>query len=86
MLVTDIDQSHLKNFQIVERAASSLSLIGIVFIIVSYSASSAFHKPINRLVLYASVGNIFTNVATIISRDAMDKAGVCKLQAFLIQL
>ncbi|RDL40785.1 uncharacterized protein BP5553_00764 [Venustampulla echinocandica] len=86
MKIAEIEQRHLNNFQFVERAASSLSLVGIVFIIVSYSVSNAFHKPINRLVLYASVGNIFTNVATIISRDALDNPGVCKLQAFLIQL
>ena len=66
-----------------------LSLIGTSFIIATFLISSDYHKPINRLVFYASFGNIITNVATLISRSSI-RAGpaspLCQLQAFLIQM
>ncbi|KAH8665068.1 hypothetical protein BGZ60DRAFT_378750 [Tricladium varicosporioides] len=86
MLATEVSREDLHNFAIVERVASSLSLAGISFIILTYLISPAFHKPINRLVFYASLGNIFTNVATLISRDAITGGAMCTMQAFLIQM
>ncbi|ETS80519.1 hypothetical protein PFICI_08048 [Pestalotiopsis fici W106-1] len=72
----------------IERAGSVLSIIGCIFIIFTFSVSKAFHKPINRLVFYASFGNMMTNIATLMARqfvDARDSAG-CQFQAFLIQM
>lgn len=88
MKVSEVGPQHLQNFSTIERTASSLSLIGICFIVVTYASSTAFHKPINRLVFYASLGNIFTNIATLISRDALDhsESHLCQFQAFLIQM
>jgi hypothetical protein len=88
MLVHDVGPEHLRNFSIIERLASSLSLIGICFILVTYGTSTAFHKPINRLVFFASLGNTFTNIATLISRDALthSEGSLCKTQGFLIQM
>ncbi|KAM0813704.1 putative G-protein coupled receptor [Seiridium cardinale] len=71
-----------------ERAGSVLSILGCVFIIFTFSISKAFHKPINRLVFYASFGNMMTNVATLIAREFIflrDSAG-CQFQAFLVQM
>ncbi|TAQ85797.1 hypothetical protein B7494_g5889 [Chlorociboria aeruginascens] len=50
--------------------------------------SHLFRKPINRLVFYASLGNMFTNVATLIAVAAMDdpNSAACQLQGFLIQM
>lgn len=72
----------------IERAGSVLSILGCVFIIITFSVSKAFHKPINRLVFYASFGNLMTNVATLMARDFVllgDSVG-CQFQAFLIQM
>jgi hypothetical protein len=72
---------------VIERVGSVLSLIGCVFIIITFTASTAFRKPINRLVFYASFGNMLTNVATLIARaytDSLNSAG-CQLQGFLVQ-
>ncbi|KAI0201030.1 hypothetical protein F4808DRAFT_426367 [Astrocystis sublimbata] len=77
----------LRAITIIERIGSVLSLIGCLFIIITYLGSSAFRKPINRLIFYASFGNIVVNVGTLIARayvDQQDSAG-CQLQAFLIQ-
>lgn len=47
--------STLDIFNVIERTCSVLSLLGCIFIIVTYCVSDAFHKPINRLVFYASL-------------------------------
>ncbi|KAK4127467.1 family A G protein-coupled receptor-like protein [Parathielavia appendiculata] len=75
-------------FTIIERTCSVFSLLGSMLVIATFSLSKAFHKPINRLVFYASFGNLLTNVATLIARtfiNNIDSAG-CQFQAFLIQM
>lgn len=80
--------AQLDVFSILERVCSGFSLVGSVLVITTFSVSKAFHKPINRLVFYASFGNLMTNVATLMARsftNNVDSAG-CQFQAFLIQL
>jgi hypothetical protein len=63
-------------------------LLGCLFIICTFCFSKAFHKPINRLAFYASLGNMMTNVGTLMARtyiNAPNSAG-CQMQAFLIQM
>lgn len=55
MHADDIAENELQDFTIVERIVSIFSLLGCIFIITSFSMSKAFHKPINRLVFYASM-------------------------------
>jgi hypothetical protein len=84
---------HLSHEQVIalttiERVCSVFSLLGCVFIIVTFWSSKAFHKPINRLVFYASFGNMFGNVGTLMAREyinSVDSPG-CQLQGFLIQM
>lgn len=47
--------TQLDIFNVIERTCSVLSLVGCIFIIVTFCVSDAFHKPINRLVFYASL-------------------------------
>ncbi|KAL4747586.1 hypothetical protein BDW72DRAFT_182409 [Aspergillus terricola var. indicus] len=71
-----------------ERTCSTISLIATSIIIVSFLSSRSFRKPINRLVFYASFGNIMTNVATLISQSGIwagTNSNLCQIQAFLIQ-
>jgi hypothetical protein len=84
----ELTATDLNNFVTVERVCSTLSLVGCLFIAITFLGSKAFHKPINRLVFFASMGNVFTNVATIISRSAVHDVtgGLCQFQAFLIQM
>ena len=90
MLAEDITPQQLANFSTLERVASVLSLSGCAFIAITFLTSKAFHKPINRLVFYASMGNIFTNIATIIARAAVEtkhyNGAMCQFQGFLIQM
>ncbi|ELQ38555.1 G-protein coupled receptor [Pyricularia oryzae Y34] len=78
----------LNQYSIIERVCSVLSLLGSVFIIATFCYSNMFHKPINRLVFFASFGNMMTNVGTLMARSYVgdtDGAG-CQFQAFLIQM
>ncbi|KAJ2902317.1 G-protein coupled receptor [Zalerion maritima] len=82
------DTTKLKAIAIIERVCSVFSLMGCVFIIASFFLSKAFHKPINRLVFYASFGNMMANVGTLMSRSYVGtpaSAG-CQFQGFLIQM
>ncbi|KAF1974435.1 hypothetical protein BU23DRAFT_117269 [Bimuria novae-zelandiae CBS 107.79] len=76
--------------QVSERTMSVLSIVGSLFIISTFLKWHYFRKPINRLVFYASFGNMLTNVATLISISAMPgySAGyrsLCEFQGILIQ-
>ncbi|KAK7967403.1 uncharacterized protein PG986_001680 [Apiospora aurea] len=81
-------QGKLNAITIVERTGSVFSLLGCIFIIISFSCSKAFHKPINRLVFYASFGNMMSNIGTLMARSYVNDIDVfgCQFQAFLIQM
>ncbi|KAL4938592.1 hypothetical protein BDV06DRAFT_215002 [Aspergillus oleicola] len=71
-----------------ERTCSTISLFATSIIIISFISSPTFRKPINRLVFYASFGNIMANVATLISQSGIaagTNSNLCQIQAFLIQ-
>ncbi|KAH6705817.1 G-protein coupled receptor [Verticillium dahliae] len=59
----------LDALSIIERVCSVLSHLGCLFIIITFFSSKAFHKPINRLVFYASFGNGITNIGTLMARS-----------------
>jgi hypothetical protein len=73
---------------VTERVCSTISLIGTFVIVATFIYSPSFRKPINRLVFYASWGNIMANIATIISADGIHlgvDSSLCQIQGFLIQ-
>ncbi|KAE8443801.1 hypothetical protein EG329_001395 [Mollisiaceae sp. DMI_Dod_QoI] len=93
MLVDDLTSADYATFSNLERIASALSLCGTAFVAFTFLSSEAFQKPINRLVFYACLGNIFSNVATIMARAAIDAVkdknyhtSLCQFQAVLIQM
>ncbi|RYP89734.1 hypothetical protein DL770_004122 [Monosporascus sp. CRB-9-2] len=55
---TSFSTERLDNLKVIERVCSSLSLLGCVFVLATFTFSDAFRKPINRLVFYASFGNL----------------------------
>lgn len=65
----DLTERQLLVMSVIDRSCSTLSLLGCLFIIVTFCLSKHFNKPINRLAFYASFGNMITNVATLMSRD-----------------
>lgn len=83
-----LSEQQLYAISVTERVCSAISLMGTAIIVISFLGSSSFRKPINRLVFYASWGNMMTNVATLISQSGLSSGTdsfPCQLQAFLIQ-
>lgn len=71
------------------RVSSSLSIIGTLFIVGTFLSCPDFRQPINRLVFYASWGNLLSSVATMISRSGItagETSPLCLVQSFLIQM
>lgn len=88
MKESDLTIEQLNTFSIIERVCSVFSLLGCLLTISTFCISKSFHKPINRLVFYATFGNTMSNVATLISRAFLgdtNSAG-CQFQAFLVQM
>lgn len=74
---------------ITERISSCVSILGIIFILATYLFSRSFNKPINRLIFFASWGNLGDNIGTLISQAgpaAGQDSALCQLQGFLIQM
>ncbi|KAE8351761.1 hypothetical protein BDV28DRAFT_149697 [Aspergillus coremiiformis] len=83
-----LSEQQLYAISVTERVCSAISLTGTMIIVVSFLGSNAFRKPINRLVFYASWGNLMTNIATVISQSGIHmglNSPLCQFQAFLIQ-
>ena len=83
-----LTKAQLEAVSNIERACSAVSLVGSIFVIVTFCMSRSFHKPVNRLVFYASFGNMLTNVGTLMSRTYIGSPNSvgCQSQAFLIQM
>ena len=84
-----LSASQLHAISLTERVASAFSVAGTFFIFGTFLLDKAFHKPINRLVFYASWGNMMANVATLISQSSLEYGSaspLCQLQSFLIQM
>lgn len=74
---------------VTERVNSCVSVAGIFFILMTYLFAPGFDKPINRLIFFASFGNLGSNLAALISAagsDAGEDTALCKFQAFLVQM
>lgn len=87
--ISDLTESQLRALMLTERINSAISIAAIFFVCITYVFAPGFDKPINRLIYFASFGNLGSNVAAIISEYgpmAGSSAPICKFQAFLIQM
>jgi len=83
-----LTESQASAVETAEKVSSVLSVVGAAFIISTFLLDTNFRKPINRLVFYAAWGNLFANVATLISRSGIRlgvTSSLCQFQGFLIQ-
>ncbi|KFY14019.1 hypothetical protein V492_02908 [Pseudogymnoascus sp. VKM F-4246] len=84
-----LTDDQLWTLQVVERVASSFSLLGIVTIIATFCLSEHYRNPIHRLILINSFFNLFDAVATMISLSgprAGNDSALCQFQGFLMQM
>ncbi|KAK2838276.1 hypothetical protein FQN49_006442 [Arthroderma sp. PD_2] len=80
--------SELHVLDITERVSSTLSLLGCIFVIVTFLCSHRFRTPVNRLIFFATLGNILGIGATLTSRSGIlagQDSRLCQWQAFFIQ-
>ena len=88
-MATQLTDQQVQAIQITERVASVFSLLGIFFVLFTFLFSEHFKKPINRLIYFASWGNLGVNIASLISENgpaAGQRSSLCQTQAFLIQM
>jgi len=84
------DQEY-RGVSIAARTTSVVSLLGSLFIVGTFACFPYFRKPINRLICYATAGNIMVNIATLIATSALPQPGalrasvLCEFQGILIQ-
>ncbi|CAF9931371.1 MAG: hypothetical protein GOMPHAMPRED_005902 [Gomphillus americanus] len=79
----------LQAIKITERVNSCISLLGISFILFTYIFYPAFKKPINRLIFFATWGNLGLVLASLISVDGYSSSttgSLCKFQGFVVQM
>ncbi|KAL4783606.1 hypothetical protein BJX76DRAFT_329546 [Aspergillus varians] len=79
----------LQQLSISGRAASGLSLLGVITIFATFCYSQNFRTPTHRIMLINAFYNLFDFTATMISvsgPEAGDESGLCRFQAFSLQM
>lgn len=87
--MADLSDEDIASIVAIERGCSTLSLLGCIFVLVTFSVSDAFRqRAINRMVFYATFGNMLTNVATLMTTSYTSNVNSfgCQFQGFLIQV
>lgn len=75
--------------QVAERIGASLSLVGVVFVIVTYALFKKVRNVSNTFIFYASVANVGASIACLIGYDGIEKgddSALCQAQAFLLEM
>ncbi|KAK4214812.1 cyclic AMP receptor-like protein A [Rhypophila decipiens] len=76
--------------QVAERVGASLSLAGVVFVIVTYALFKKVRNVSNTFIFYASVANVGASIACLIGYDGIEKNDddhpLCQAQAFLLEM
>ncbi|OJJ07334.1 hypothetical protein ASPVEDRAFT_364757 [Aspergillus versicolor CBS 583.65] len=84
-----LSDHQLHRLSIAGRTASSLSLLGVATIFVTFCYSPNFRSPTHRIMLMNAFYNLFDFIATMISVSgpiAGDESGLCRFQAFCLQM
>jgi hypothetical protein len=74
---------------ITERAASGLSVLGCLFVFITFAYSPRLRRPVNRILFYATIANLCMNVGTMLAFTPMYAGAdslLCQTQGFLIQM
>jgi hypothetical protein len=85
-----LTDEQLLGIEVSTRFSSVASILGSLFVVCTFLFLPYFRKSTARLILYATWGNMATNVATLVSTSAIPKdparvIPLCEAQAFLIQ-
>ncbi|EEH45260.2 uncharacterized protein PADG_01410 [Paracoccidioides brasiliensis Pb18] len=83
-----LSPSQLQVMDVSARAASALSITASFFVIASFLGSNLFRTPVNRLTFYATWGNLFANIGTMMGSSEVSRGEanrLCHVQAFILQ-
>ncbi|OJD23124.1 hypothetical protein ACJ73_05520 [Blastomyces percursus] len=83
-----LSRSQIHAIEASVRAMSAVSVTSSFFVIASFLWSKLFQTPVNRLMFYATWGNVLANVGTIIGGAGISHgsgSSLCRCQAFLLQ-
>lgn len=83
-----LSQKQLHVISLAERAGGAASVVGSLLIIITYSTIAEFRKPVRKMIFYATLGNVFSSAACLISNagvQAGSESAICQLQAFFVQ-
>ncbi|KAF2202894.1 family A G protein-coupled receptor-like protein [Delitschia confertaspora ATCC 74209] len=81
----------MEAYELAERVMSIFSLLGSFIILTTFLCWHEFRKPINRLIFFATFGNVAANIATLISTSSLRRIhpnapiALCQFQGVLIQ-
>ncbi|KMU76126.1 hypothetical protein CISG_05494 [Coccidioides immitis RMSCC 3703] len=84
----NLTAAQLHSIDIAVRTCASVSVLACILVIGCYMFSRRFHTPLNRLIFYATWGNILAHLAELIARSgprAGETSSLCRFQAFFIQ-
>lgn len=73
------------------RVCGAISLLGCLLIVLTFTLSRRFRRPVNRLIFYASWGNMVLAIVGIFSVDPIfspygPESALCTAQGFLVQM
>jgi hypothetical protein len=86
MALTEAERDAIES---VERIGASLSLVGVLLIIVTFAAFKRLRTVPNTFILFASIANIGASVACLIGYAGVlngDGSATCQAQAFLLEM
>ena len=73
----------------VERTGASLSMVGVILIIVTFALFKRLRTVPNTFILFASIANIGASIASLIGLagiEAGETSPLCQTQAFLLEM
>jgi hypothetical protein len=81
--------SQLERLALLERVFSSISLVSVLLIFVTYGSIPRLRNPRNTFIVFASIANLGASIGTVISRDGLTRgedSALCRAQSFLVHV
>ncbi|KAF5642022.1 hypothetical protein F52700_3202 [Fusarium sp. NRRL 52700] len=81
--------SQLERLALLERVFSSISLVAVLLIFVTYGSIPRLRNPRNTFIVFASIANLGASIGTVIARDGLargENSALCRAQSFLVHM
>ncbi|KAF7114195.1 hypothetical protein CNMCM5793_007773 [Aspergillus hiratsukae] len=84
-----LTEAQVRTLTTVERVASTLSIFGVITILITFAFSRHFRNPMHRLIFINAFYNLFDFIATMIATSgpaAGNSSALCQFQGFCLQM